>query len=156
MGKIVSQTELLKIRKTLKRQGKKIVFTNGCFDIIHRGHVEYLAKAKKLGDILVVALNTDSSVRKLKGETRPVTKLADRAFIMAHLDMVDYVTSFATETPQAIIGRLLPDVLVKGGDYCPDDIVGAKEVKGAGGRVVVVPFVKGKSSTKIIEKIIKG
>lgn len=155
MGKIVSQTELIKIRKALRRMSQTVVFTNGCFDIIHRGHVEYLAKAKKLGDILIVALNTDSSVRKLKGKSRPVTKLADRAFIMSHLDMVDYVTSFGSDTPQAIISKLLPDILVKGGDYKPDDIVGAKEVRASGGRVKVIPFVKGRSSSGIISQILK-
>ncbi len=153
MGKIVSQSELIKIRKSLKRKGQTVVFTNGCFDIIHRGHVEYLAKAKKLGDVLIVALNTDSSVRKLKGKNRPITKLADRALIMSHLDMVDYVTSFGAETPKAIISKLLPDILVKGGDYKPDDIVGASEVRAAGGKVKVIPFVKGRSSSGLINKI---
>ena len=153
MAKIVSQAELIKIRRTLKRRGKKVVFTNGCFDIIHRGHVEYLAKAKRLGDVLIVALNTDSSVRKLKGKGRPITGLADRAYVMAHLDMVDYVTSFGSETPQAIIAKLLPDYLVKGGDYKRDDIVGAKEVRAAGGKVVVIPFVKGRSSTRMIKRL---
>jgi len=156
MNKIISQIEALKIRRACKRKKQTVVFTNGCFDIIHRGHVEYLAKAKKLGDILIVALNTDKSVRKLKGKGRPLTSLADRAYIMAHLDMVDYVTSFGAETPKAIISILLPDVLVKGGDYKPADIVGAKEVKAAGGKVVVIPFVKGRSSSGIINKLIRG
>jgi len=151
MNKIISQIEALKIRRACKRKKQTVVFTNGCFDIIHRGHVEYLAKAKKLGDILIVALNTDKSVRKLKGKGRPLTSLADRAYIMAHLDMVDYVTSFGAETPKAIISILLPDVLVKGGDYKPADIVGAKEVKAAGGKVMVIPFVKGRSSSKVIK-----
>ena len=127
-----------------------MVFTNGCFDIIHRGHVEYLAKAKKLGDILIIGLNTDKSVAKLKGSGRPVVRLKDRAVVMSHLDMVDYVTSFGTLTPKALISKLLPDILVKGGDYKPDEIVGAKEVKAAGGKVVVIPFLKGRSTSEII------
>lgn len=155
MGKIVSQSQFLKIRKACRRKGQKVVFTNGCFDLIHRGHVEYLAKAKKLGDILIVALNTDASVRRLKGAGRPLTKLADRAYIMSHLDMVDYVTSFGADTPQAIIAKILPDILVKGSDYNPDDIVGAKEVREAGGKVVVIPFVKGHSSSGIIKRLKK-
>ena len=129
-----------------------MVFTNGWFDIIHRGHVEYLAKAKKLGDILIIGLNTDKSVAKLKGAGRPVVKLKDRAVVLSHLDMVDYVTSFGTLTPKALISKLLPDILVKGGDYKPDEIVGAKEVKTAGGKVVVIPFLKGRSTSEIIKK----
>ena len=154
MNKIISQAEALKIRRACKRKKQTVVFTNGCFDLIHRGHVEYLAKAKKLGDILIVALNTDRSVRELKGKGRPLTRLADRAYIMAHLDIVDYVTSFNAETPKAIIAKLLPDILVKGGDYKPADIVGAKEVKAAGGKVVVIPFVKGRSSSGIIKLLL--
>jgi rfaE bifunctional protein nucleotidyltransferase chain/domain len=153
MGKVISQAEALKVRQACRRKNQTVVFTNGCFDIIHRGHVEYLAKAKKLGDILIVALNTDSSVRKLKGKARPVMKLADRAYIMTHLDMVDYVTSFGTLTPKAIIASLLPDILVKGGDYEADEIVGADDVRKAGGKVVVIPFVKGRSSSDIIKKL---
>ncbi|MCP4580110.1 MAG: D-glycero-beta-D-manno-heptose 1-phosphate adenylyltransferase [candidate division Zixibacteria bacterium] len=153
MGKIITQTQAIKIRRACKRKKQTVVFTNGCFDLIHRGHVEYLAKAKKLGDILIVALNTDSSVRKLKGKGRPITNLADRACIMSHLDMVDYVTSFGTETSKAIISKLLPDILVKGGDYKPDEIVGADDVRAAGGKVVVIPFVKGRSSSGIIRRL---
>ena len=153
MGKIISQTEAVKIRRTCRRNKKKVVFTNGCFDMIHRGHVEYLAKAKKLGDILIVALNTDISVRKLKGNSRPVMRLADRSYIMSHLDMVDYVTSFGALTPKAIIANLLPDILVKGGDYKAEEIVGADDVRKAGGKVVVIPFVKGRSSSDIIKKL---
>ncbi len=156
MGKIVSQSQLLKIRKACKRKGQVVVFTNGCFDLIHRGHVEYLSEAKKLGDILVVALNTDSSVQRLKGPSRPLTKLADRAYIMSHLDMVDYVTFFGADTPKSIISKLLPDILVKGGDYVEATIVGAEEVRAAGGTVEVIPFVKGRSSSGIIRRMKKG
>jgi D-beta-D-heptose 7-phosphate kinase/D-beta-D-heptose 1-phosphate adenosyltransferase len=153
MAKIITQTEAIKIRRTCRRKGQTVVFTNGCFDLIHRGHVEYLAKAKKLGDILIVALNTDNSVRRLKGKGRPIINLKDRAYIISHLDMVDYVTSFGADTPKAIISKLLPDILVKGGDYKPDEIVGADDVRAAGGKAIVIPFVKGRSSSGIIKRL---
>jgi rfaE bifunctional protein nucleotidyltransferase chain/domain len=155
MGKIVTQKKLEKIRAELKNQGKRVVFTNGCFDIIHRGHIEYLAKARKMGDILIIGLNSDKSVRQLKGAGRPVVKMPDRAIVLAHLDMVDYVVEFGTQTPKALITKLLPDILVKGGDYSPENIVGASEVKSAGGKVVIIPFVKGRSTTGMISKISK-
>jgi rfaE bifunctional protein nucleotidyltransferase chain/domain len=153
MDKIISQAETVKIRQACRRKGQTVIFTNGCFDLIHRGHVEYLAQAKKLGDILIVGLNTDRSVTKLKGPGRPIIKLKDRAVVLSHLDMIDYVTSFGTLTPKALIAKLLPDILVKGGDYKPDEIVGAKEVKAAGGRVMVIPLVKGQSTSGIIRNI---
>jgi rfaE bifunctional protein nucleotidyltransferase chain/domain len=149
-NKIISQAQAYKIRQNCRRGGQIVVFTNGCFDLLHRGHVEYLVRAKKLGDILMVALNTDKSVRALKGQGRPIIKFEDRAFILAHLDAVDYVTSFASPTPRRLIARLLPDVLVKGGDYRPDEIVGAREVINAGGRVRVVPYIKGHSTSRMI------
>lgn len=155
MGIIVKQNKMAAIRQSLRKKRKTVVFTNGCFDIIHRGHVEYLAAAKKLGDILIIGLNSDSSVRKLKGPKRPVVKMPDRAIILSHLDMVDYVVEFGTLTPKALISKLLPDILVKGGDYNPDNIVGAKEVKKAGGKVMTIPLVKGRSTTSIISKITK-
>jgi D-beta-D-heptose 7-phosphate kinase/D-beta-D-heptose 1-phosphate adenosyltransferase len=155
MGQIISQNRLIKIRESLRKQGKVVVFTNGCFDIIHRGHVEYLAKAKKLGDILIIGLNSDKSVQKLKGPGRPIIKMPDRAIVLSHLDMVDYIVEFGAPTPRALIGKLLPDILVKGGDYRASDVVGAKEVKTAGGKVVIIPFVKGRSSTKIISDIMR-
>ena len=153
MGKIVSQKELLRLRPSWRHKKQVVVFTNGCFDIIHRGHVEYLAQAKKLGDILIVALNSDRSVSKLKGRGRPVIKLCDREFLMSHLDMVDYVTSFASSTPKALITKLLPDILVKGGDYRPEEIVGAEEVKAAGGEVKVLRYVKDRSSSALLRRI---
>lgn len=153
MGKIVTQDQMVKIRRSLKRHGKIVVFTNGCFDIIHRGHVEYLAAAKKLGDILIIGLNSDRSVRKLKGPNRPIIRMPDRAIIISHLDMVDYVVEFGTLTPKLLISKLLPDILVKGGDYNPEDIVGAKEVKAAGGKVLTIPLVKGRSTTGLIDII---
>ncbi len=153
MGKIISQTEALKIRRACRHKKQTVVFTNGCFDILHRGHVEYLARTKKLGDILIVGLNADKSVAKLKGKGRPVVKLKDRAYIISHLDMVDYVTSFGALTPKALIAKLLPDILVKGGDYRPDEIVGAKEVKKAGGKVVTIPLIKGRSTSRLIRRL---
>jgi len=147
-SKIVSPA---KLRSALKK-GKKIVFTNGCFDILHAGHVSYLEKARKLGDVLVVALNTDESTRRLKGPTRPVNPLKDRAKVMAALESVSYVTWFGEDTPLNLIRKILPDVLVKGGDYRPKDIVGYREVVDHGGSVKVISFLKGRSTTAILKK----
>lgn len=155
MKKIISQSELVKIRKTCKRKGQTVVFTNGCFDLLHRGHIEYLAKAKKLGDILIIGLNSDKSVTRLKGRGRPIIRYNDRAYIISHLDMVDYIVPFGSLTPKALITKLLPDILVKGGDYKPDDIVGAKEVIASGGKVVVIKYIKGRSSSGIVDVIRK-
>ena len=138
-----------------KLSGQKIVFTNGCFDILHRGHVEYLTEAKACGDKLVTALNSDSSVRSLKGEARPIQSQEDRAVILDALESVDLVVIFDQETPEKIIKTLLPDVLVKGGDYTPDTIVGADIVTENGGEVKVIPFRSGQSTSGIVEKIIK-
>ena len=138
-----------------KLSGQKIVFTNGCFDILHRGHVEYLTEAKACGDKLVTALNSDSSVRSLKGEARPIQSQEDRAVILDALESVDLVVIFDQETPEKIIKTLLPDVLVKGGDYTPDTIIGADIVPENGGEVKVIPFRSGQSTSGIIEKIIK-
>ena len=136
----------------LHERGKKIVFTNGCFDILHAGHVEYLEAAKELGDKLIVAINTDRSVRKLKGSTRPVNTLAHRAKVLASLQCIDKVVSFDEETPIKLIKAIRPDVLVKGGDYKIKDIVGHKEVSQSGGSIVTIPLVKGLSTSKIISK----
>ena len=138
-----------------KLSGQKIVFTNGCFDILHRGHVEYLTEAKACGDKLVTALNSDTSVRGLKGDPRPIQSQEDRAVILDALESVDLVVIFDQETPAEIIKTLLPDVLVKGGDYTPDTIVGADIVTENGGEVKVIPFRSGQSTSGIIEKIIK-
>ncbi len=138
-----------------KLSGQKIVFTNGCFDILHRGHVEYLTEAKACGDKLVTALNSDSSVRGLKGDPRPIQSQEDRAVILDALESVDLVVIFDQETPAEIIKTLLPDVLVKGGDYTPDTIVGADIVTENGGEVKVIPFRSGQSTSGIVEKIIK-
>lgn len=135
------------------RAGKKVVFTNGCFDLLHVGHIRYLEEARQQGDILVVALNTDASVQKLKGPSRPVQHELDRAEIMAALQCVSFVTLFGEETPLALIELLAPDVLVKGGDWAPDKIVGAQFVIKRGGEVKSLMFQPGRSTSSIIEKI---
>ena len=135
-----------------KNRNKKVVFTNGCFDILHAGHVTYLEKARKLGDVLIVALNTDASTARLKGPTRPINKLQDRMKVIAALESVSYVIPFAEDTPLKLIQKILPDVLVKGGDYDPKKIVGYQEVTEKGGKVLALPFVKGRSTTQIIAK----
>ncbi len=154
--RILSADALLKRLSTLKSAGKKIVFTNGVFDLIHPGHVRYLASAKELGDVLVVALNTDESVRRLKGDKRPILNLFERSKIIASLESVDFVTSFEEDTPLEIIKKLMPDILVKGGDYTPDTIVGRKEVEEAGGKCMNLQLAPGFSTSSIIERIIKA
>ena len=138
-----------------KLTGLKVVFTNGCFDILHRGHVEYLTDAKECGDKLVTALNSDSSVRGLKGDFRPIQNQDDRAAILDALASVDLVVVFDEETPAEIVKTLIPDVLVKGGDYTPETIVGADTVTANGGEVKIIPFRSGQSTSIIVEKIIK-
>lgn len=152
-AKIISLAKLAKKVNHLKKQGEKIIFTNGCFDILHVGHIRLLKAAKKHGNILIVALNTDASVRKLKGKGRPIVPLKERMEILSAFSMIDYVTFFGEDTPEKIIKRLHPDVLVKGGDYRLNDVVGGSFVKTGGGKVVLIPYVKGKASTKILEKI---
>lgn len=151
--KIKSSKQLVKIRSQLKKEGKKVVFTNGCFDLLHRGHIECLRKAKSLGDVLMVGLNSDSSVRKIKGEKRPILSQNDRAEILASLEMVDYVLIFNEKTPYKVIARLVPDILVKGADYRKDEIVGKGIVESSGGRVIRVKQVPGRSVRDIIRKI---
>lgn len=138
-----------------KALGKKIVFTNGCFDILHHGHLDLIAKAADMGNILIVAVNADASVKKLKGEERPINHEEDRLFQMASLLCVDAVCLFGEETPEQLIHKINPDVLVKGGDYSIDTIVGAQHVMSYGGKVEVVPFVKGYSTTGLISNIKK-
>lgn len=133
-----------------------MVFSNGCFDILHAGHISYLKEAKKLGDLLVLGVNTDASVHRLKGKGRPVNGLEDRLILLSALEYVDYVVPFQEDTPLELIKKIEPDVLVKGGDYQIDAIVGAKEVMERGGKVQILPFVDGKSTTHMIEKIQKG
>ncbi len=136
-----------------KREGKRIVFTNGCFDLLHPGHIDYLQRAASLGDALIVGLNDDDSIRRLKGPLRPVNQLADRAAMLAALRAVDLVVPFAEDTPLKLITTLMPDILVKGGDYRPDEIVGAAEVRAGGGEVIVMPFLDGHSSSALIRRI---
>ena len=136
-----------------KRNGRRVVFTNGCFDLLHPGHIELLEQARALGDVLIVGLNSDESVRRLKGAGRPVLPEAERAEILAALEAVDAVVIFEQPTPQEVIAGLLPDVLVKGGDWPGDQIVGRAEVEAAGGRVVSVPVVQGYSTTEVLRKI---
>lgn len=149
--------KLLPIDELLARHGRprdgRLVFTNGCFDILHRGHVEYLAAARALGDKLVVGLNTDASVARLKGPHRPYVSLEDRTAVLAALASVDIITPFDTDTPRALIAALLPDVLVKGGDYALEEMVGREEVEAAGGEVVVVPYLPGRSTTELVRRI---
>ena len=152
ISKIKKAKNLARSLAILKGKGKRIVFTNGCFDILHVGHVDYLSKARSLGDILVVGLNSDSSVKQIKGKDRPVNKEPDRAKVLSALYFVDYVTSFSQATPEALIKILKPDVLVKGGDWKVKDIVGGSFVRSYGGKVRSIPFVKGYSTTSIIKK----
>lgn len=151
--KIHDRTSLVRYCKSQKVLGRKVVFTNGCFDILHHGHLDLLAKAADEGNVLVVAANTDASVKRLKGNDRPVNQENDRAFQLASLLVVDAVCLFDEDTPLELIKAVEPDVLVKGGDYTVETIVGAKEVMVRGGKVVVVPFVAGYSTTSLIEKI---
>lgn len=152
MEKFLDQKKLVQILDKV-RKNKKVVFTNGCFDILHVGHVRYLQQARGLGDILVVALNTDASVKKLKGETRPIQTEKDRAEIMAALECVSFVTLFSDDTPEGLIQSVKPDILVKGGDWKEEQIVGSDFVKSYGGIVKSLPFVEGRSTTNILKKI---
>ena len=152
-AKILSIQEMLAERARLRSQGARLVFTNGVFDLLHVGHVRYLAQARALGDALVIAINSDRSVRELKGPERPVFDQAERAEILAALRQVDYVVVFDDVSPRSLISALLPDVLVKGGDYQLDQIHGREEVEAAGGRVLSLPFVDGASTSRLIERM---
>lgn len=145
--KIISMEELKEILK--ENNNKKIVFTNGCFDILHRGHVEYLQKAKELGDLLILGLNSDLSVKRLKGENRPINNEEDRAIILSALECVDYVVIFDEDTPFELIKNLNPDILVKGGDYKLEDVIGREFAK----ETILIDFVDGYSTTKTIKNI---
>jgi rfaE bifunctional protein nucleotidyltransferase chain/domain len=153
-SKIKPLSALIPIRNQARRQGKTVVFTNGVFDLLHRGHVDYLQRARTLGDLLIVGLNTDSSTRQIKGFLRPLTPEKDRAAVLAALSCVDYILLFNEDTPERLIANLLPDVLVKGADYKEKDIVGAESVKAHGGRVVRMKFLKGYSTTGLIRTIL--
>jgi D-glycero-beta-D-manno-heptose 1-phosphate adenylyltransferase len=153
MGELISSPKLQRLRGQWKFFGKKVVFTNGCFDILHRGHVDYLSKAKSLGDILIVGLNDDASVTRLKGPQRPLVEQEDRADILAALKSVDYVCIFSEDTPYEIIKALVPDVLVKGSDWPIDKVVGKDIVESAGGVVQTIEFLPNRSTSKLIAKI---
>ena len=154
MINIKSRQEVLAIRAALKNEGRKVVFTNGCFDLIHSGHVDYLVKAKEMGDILILALNTDSSIKRIKGNNRPILKQDERAFIVSNLKPVDYVIFFEEDTPAKIIEEIIPDILVKGADWPIENIVGREVVEANGGEVKTIKFVNDQSTSNII-KIIK-
>ena len=148
-----SLEELKSIALQAKARGQKIVFTNGCFDILHRGHLHVLREAKALGDLLIVAVNSDGSVKRLKGHSRPVISEAGRSELIAALEMVDYVTLFDEIDPRRLIEEIQPDILAKGGDWRRDQVVGADIVVRSGGKVAVIPYLKGFSTTEIIERV---
>ncbi|MBZ5499188.1 MAG: D-glycero-beta-D-manno-heptose 1-phosphate adenylyltransferase [Acidobacteriia bacterium] len=152
--KLKTLDEVVQIRKRLRREGKKIVFTNGCFDLLHAGHVRYLNQARSLGDVLVVGLNSDDSVRALKGEGRPLVPEGERAEVLAALACIDYIFIFDDHTPGRVIDAIVPDVLVKGADWGVSEIVGRETVENAGGTVHSIPLVEGTSTTAIIRKIL--
>ncbi|MHB1049115.1 MAG: D-glycero-beta-D-manno-heptose 1-phosphate adenylyltransferase [Bacteroidota bacterium] len=154
MGKVYTQKALLALRSEWKRSNKRVVFTNGVFDILHRGHVEYLNAAKNLGDILIVGINSDASVVRLKGPLRPIVREDDRAFIISQLASVDAVCLFDEDTPIDLITAVIPDVLVKGADYTPENIVGKDVVEHAGGTVQTIEFVPERSTTSIVDTIV--
>lgn len=152
-GKILGRGQLAELRQRLAQAGERLVFTNGCFDVLHIGHLRLLERSRQLGDRLLVAVNSDDSVRRLKGPSRPLNREADRAAMLAALDCVDFVTVFEEDTPKEAILKCRPDVLVKGGDYTLDTVVGAAEVQGWGGQVELIPLVAGQSSTRLIESM---
>ena len=154
-GKVYSLAALVKIRRRLKREGKVVVFTNGCFDLLHAGHIRLFREARKMGDVLIVALNRDASVRKIKGPGRPIFPLRERWEILEAIEDIDYLTSFGEESSQKIIAALLPDILVKGGDWGPNQVVGRETVEAAGGKVIQVPPVKGRSTSAVVQKILR-
>ncbi len=153
MGSIFDREELILHVAQEKRNGRRIVFTNGCFELLHPGHLKCLEEARELGDFLVVAINSDESVRRLKGSGRPLVPQEERAEVLAALECVDAVVVFDEETPRELIAKLLPDVLVKGGDWGPDEIVGREEVEAAGGKVVSIAIAQGWSTSEILRKI---
>lgn len=153
--KLLSRGEAHEKVQAWQALGQKVVFSNGCFDILHAGHVDYLRAARQLGDVLIIGLNSDASVRRLKGERRPVCPEKDRAAVISALEMVDAVTLFDEDTPEELIGNLLPDILVKGSDWAVDQIAGAEAVLQNGGEVLTLPLLEGRSTSGIIEKIIQ-
>ncbi len=154
MDKVISLKKLLAEVERLRKKGRRVVFTNGCFDIIHAGHARYLKKARSMGDALIVGLNSDSSVRGIKGDKRPIVPQKERAEVLSALEAVDYVVIFNDPTPEKLIEAIRPDVLAKGADWAAGDIAGAGTVKGYGGRVARITLARGKSTTNIIKKIL--
>ena len=152
--KIKTREDLKKVVESLKEEGKRVVFTNGCFDLIHVGHTRYLQEARKLGDVLIVGVNSDSSVRTIKGKNRPVIPEEERAEVLSALQCVDFVVIFDEPDPLNIISLLKPDVLVKGGDWGEDAIIGREVIESSGGKVVRIPEIEGASSSSIIDKIV--
>ncbi len=155
MSSSTSLSEIKTIRSSLKASNKKVVFTNGVFDLIHSGHVDYLSKAKKLGDVLILGLNSDDSVRRIKGDKRPILKQEERAFILSNLKPVDYVVFFNEDTPEKLISEIIPDILVKGADWAVEKIVGKEIVEKNGGKVMNIEFVNDQSTSRIIDLIVK-
>ena len=154
--KIVDRATAVRRIGEARQEAKQIVFTNGCFDLLHVGHVRYLAAAREAGDLLIVGINDDASVRRLKGPERPLVAEADRAEVVAALAVVDFVTIFGEDTPAEVITALQPDVLVKGADWAPDQVVGREVVEARGGRVLLIPFVEGFSTTALAERLRHG
>ena len=152
-AKVVARDVAVAAAESARRAGRRIVFTNGCFDLLHVGHVRYLAEARAAGDLLLVGVNSDASVRRLKGPARPLVPEAARAEILAALAAVDYVTIFDEDTPERLIAEVLPDVLVKGGDWTPDRVVGRETVEARGGRVLIIPTVAGFSTTTLAARL---
>ncbi len=155
MSGIKTLDEIIVIRKQLQDQNKRVVFTNGCFDIIHAGHIDYLSKAKASGDVMIVGLNSDDSVQRIKGKKRPILKESERAFILTNIKHVDYVVIFNQDTPEQLIEKLIPDILVKGADWDIEDIVGKDIVLSNGGEVKTITFVNEQSTSKIINIILE-
>jgi len=154
-SKIIPLPRLVQLREKARREGRTVVFTNGVFDLLHRGHVDYLRRARALGDLLILGLNTDASTRRLKGPRRPLMKQADRAEVLSALESVDHIVLFNEDTPARLIAKLLPDILVKGADYREKDIVGSEAVRAHGGRVVRMKYLKGYSTTRLIRNILR-
>ena len=156
MSKLRSIPAIAEERERMRREGKLVVFTNGCFDLLHPGHINYLAAARSLGDALIVGINSDRSVREIKGRGRPILDERERAEVLSGLESVDYVTVFDEDNPRELIRLLQPDVLVKGGDWPISEIIGREEVEAAGGRVFSLPYVEGSSTTEIIQRIVSS
>jgi D-glycero-beta-D-manno-heptose 1-phosphate adenylyltransferase len=155
LQKLLDIPQLLEEVRSLKHNGQKIVFTNGCFDLLHPGHITYLQTARRMGDVLIVGLNSDRSVRELKGAARPILTEKERAIVLSGLESVSFITIFDENTPLNLIRSILPDVLVKGGDWGLSEIVGRKEVEDAGGKVVALPYEAGYSTSQIVDRILK-